>query len=285
MAQIDYEKEYDNRGRVKDHADITARRVRDAAAYREARKADATIGERYGTSSRQIIDFFPAKAGGSAAPLAMFIHGGYWHYRDPSQFSSCALGPNAQGIDVAIVGYDLCPAVTITTIIEQMRAACLHLWRKRKRRVMVYGHSAGGHLAACMLATDWKTVAPDAPQVLVPAAYAISGLFDLTPLLHVLENTDLRLKDEAEALSVSPVTWRVPSGRMFDAMVGGDESSEFLRQSRDVIAAWGKQGVATRYQEMPGANHFTIIDPLTDADSAMTNRIAELSRQVSAIKV
>jgi len=282
MAGVDYEKEYNNRARVPQYADIFARWTSVSAAYRETRKTDATIGERYGSGPRQTLDFFSALHGGQS-PLALFIHGGYWRSLEPSLHSHCAIGPNAQGIDVAVAGYDLCPNVTIAVIIEQIRAACLHLWRKRKQRIMVYGHSAGGHLAACMVATDWKTLAPDAPADLVPAAYAISGIFDLTPLLHVSQNADLRLGSEQEAREVSPLYWRVPAGRSLDAVVGGKESAEFLRQSRIIAEAW-RQGMAdTRYKEVPGANHFDVIEPLMDANSAMTKRVVELSRQAVAI--
>ena len=78
-------------------------------------------------------------------------------------FSQLAAGPNAHGVSVAVAGYELCPGRSIADIIEQMRTACLWLWRKYKKRIFIYGHSAGGHLAACMLAQDWKAFAADAP--------------------------------------------------------------------------------------------------------------------------
>jgi arylformamidase len=148
--------------------------------------------------------------------------------------------------------------------------------------MLVYGHSAGGHLAACMAATDWKTLAHDAPADLVPAAYAISGVFDLMPLTQISINDDLRL-NESEARRVSPLFWRVPAGRSLDAIVGALESSEFLRQSKTVAEAW-KQGMAsTRYEEIAGANHFTVIDPLNDPASPMTARVAALAYSVKSI--
>ena len=191
-------------------------------------------------------------------------------------------GPNARGLTVAVAGYELCPQVSIATIIEQMRGACLYLWRKQHKRIFVYGHSAGGHLAACMVAQDWKAFASDAPADLVPAAYAISGVFDLTPLVHVSQNQDLRL-DEAEARRVSPLHWKVPAGRHFDAAVGGAELNEFLRQSIAIVDGWRSRGVETRYEEIRGANHFTALDPLSDPDSAMTKRVVELAQFVSAL--
>ena len=104
----------------------------------------------------------------------MFVHGGYWRSLDPSMFSQMARGLNAHGVAVAVAGYDLCPQVTIAEIIDEIRHACLFLWSRLERRIMVYGHSAGGHLAAAMVATDWQGLYPKGACISGPA-----GLLDL----------------------------------------------------------------------------------------------------------
>jgi arylformamidase len=283
MPPIDYETEYDNRGRVPEHPEIFARWAREAAAYRAAAQA-AEFGVPYGPSPRQTLDLFPAKDDDEMTPLALFIHGGWWRSLEPAMFSQVAAGPNARGLTVAVAGYDFCPQVSIVTIIEEMRSACLWLWRKHGKRIFIYGHSAGGHLAACLLAQNWKAFASDAPADLVPAAYAISGVYDLSPLVHVSQNSDLRL-DEAEARRVSPLHWKVPAGRTLDAVVGSLESSEFLRQSKIIAEGWRARGVAARYEAIPGMNHFTIVDALSEPDSPMTRRVAELAQFTSALAV
>ena len=112
----------------------------------------AELGLAYASGARQPVDlFFPDTTGHT--PLALFIHGGYWRSLEPSTFSHMSAGLNSRGIAVAVAGYELCPQVTIAQIIEQIRTACLFLWRRFGQRLMVYGHSAGGHLAACMVAT------------------------------------------------------------------------------------------------------------------------------------
>ena len=226
MAGIDYEAEYNNRARVPDHPEIFARWAREAEEYRllamEERRAE--LGLAYSSTPRQFIDlFWPTSA--EKAPLALFIHGGYWKSLEPAMFSQVARGLNARGIGVAIAGYNLCPLVTVSDIIEEMRHACLFLWQRTGQRLLVYGHSAGGHLAGAMVATDWHTLYPKMPADFIPAAYSISGLFDLTPLLQVASANDLGL-DGDEARRASPMFWPAPAGRSFDAVVGG---AEFLR--------------------------------------------------------
>jgi arylformamidase len=115
------------------------------------------------------------------------------------------------------------------------------------------------------------------PADLVPAAYSISGLFDLAPLVGVSMNQDLRL-DPEEARRVSPLYWPAPAGRTFDAVVGALESSEFLRQSRIIADGWGKSGVVARYEAVPQTNHFTVLNALADPQSAMVARLVALTR-------
>jgi arylformamidase len=125
-----------------------------------------------------------------------------------------------------------------------------------------------------MLATDWQQ--HGAPDDFVPAAMAISGLFDLAPMIATSMNVDFKL-DAAEARRLSPLFWRAPAERTLDAVVGGAESSEFLRQSRTIVDQWGSEGVATRYEAIAGANHFTVIEPLADPDSALVKRLLTLA--------
>ena len=282
MPAVDYEREYNNRARVPEHPQIFAQWTRDAEDYRvqAMHERRAELGLAYGSTQRQFIDLFMPKGdakGGTKAPLAMFVHGGYWRSLDPSMFSHMARGLKAQGVTVAVAGYDLCPEVSIAEIVEQIRHACLFLWLRTQQRIMVYGHSAGGHLAGAMLATPWHTLYPKTPEDLVPAAYSISGVFDLSPLVQVAMAQDLRL-DEAQARGVSPIFWPAPKGRVFDAVVGGIESSEFLRQSSEIAKVWGRDGAITRYEALPDKNHFTVLDALSDPHSAMVARLVELAK-------
>jgi arylformamidase len=277
MPKIDYEAEYNNRARVPEHPAIFARWEKDAAAFREetSRAGRAELAVSYGPSERQFIDLFKPEQDTGA--VALFVHGGYWRTLHPSTFSHIARGLNAHGVTVGLAGYDLCPKVTIADIIGQIRAATLHMWKRFGKRIFIYGHSAGGHLAGAMLATDWAKFDSTAPADLVPSAYSVSGVFNLLPLLDVSMNADLRL-DAAQARAVSPVFWPSPAGRVIDSVVGGAESSEFIRQAEAITAAWNRN-TETRFEVIPGANHFTVVDPLGDPHSAMTARTLELCRR------
>jgi arylformamidase len=270
VAAVDYEVEYNNRARVPENPELMAGWAKDAAAYREQR-APRRIA--YGRGARHGIDFFQA---GNEGPIVVFIHGGYWQALDGSSFSHCARGLNAHGIDVAIPSYDLCPQVSIDDIIGQMRTAARELARLGRPLVMS-GHSAGGHLSACMLATDWTAIDPVLPQDVVTAVYAISGLFDLVPLVGTSINKSLGL-DETTAKAASPLLWAPPRHGSLDAVVGGAESAEYFRQSRAIVEQWGAAGVPTAFGTVAGANHFTAIAPLADPGSEMVRRLKELAR-------
>ena len=243
--------------------------AKDAATYRERHAPRSII---YGPGKRNVIDFFP---GNDEGPVVVFIHGGYWQAFDGSAFSHLAGGLNAHGIGVAIPSYDLCPAVTIDEIIGEIRLATRDLARLG-RSIVISGHSAGGHLAACMLATDWPAYDASLPRDLVTAAYAISGLFDLEPLVVTSINNALRL-DLGTARAASPLFWTAPSHGNLDAVVGEHESAEYFRQSRTIVDVWGLAGVATQFGTVAGANHFTAIAPLADPGSPMVARLKQLA--------
>lgn len=265
---MDAEAEYNNQARVPEARAIIAGWARDAAAWRAAAPA-AELGLPYGPGERERLDlFWPSAA--REAPVAMFIHGGYWRALDRGFASHCARGLNLRGVAVAVPSYDLCPGVRLATIAAEMRAAAAMLHRRTGRRLLALGHSAGGQQAALLLATDWRGVDPALPADLVAAALPISGVFELEPLLGTSIGREIGLTPE-EARAESPALLPSP-GRPLHAVAGGAESGEFIRQTRDFAAAWG--GTA---EILPGENHFTVIAPLAEPDSALTAAAARLA--------
>lgn len=214
-------------------------------------------------------------------PLVLIVHGGYWRSLHPSSFSHWAAGPNAHGYSVAVAGYRLCPEVGVADIISDVRAAALLLYRKYGRRIIACGHSAGGHLCSALVLSDWHSYGAGIPHELVRRGIGISGVYDLAPLIETEMNEQLRL-DALGAPAVSPAGWPLPQGVHFEAWVGGEESSEFLRQSRTLAETWGAAGARTRFEILPGANHFTAPNGLADPKSPIVGALAELAAAAEA---
>ncbi|MBR0641835.1 alpha/beta hydrolase [Roseomonas hellenica] len=265
---FDAEREYNNRARVPGHGAVIAKWARDAAAFRAAAPAGSRLAIPYGPGERQHFDLFGPAEG---QPVAMFIHGGYWQALDGSFVSHCAAGLVARGVSVAVPTHDLAPAVPLAAIVEQARAAALALHRLTGRRILAMGHSAGGHLAAMLAATDWCAIDARLPQRLVGAILPVSGLFELEPLLGTSVVAAMGL-DRATARVLSPRFLPAP-GVPAHAVVGGEESSEYLRQTRDFAAAWGGSSEA-----VPGADHFTVLAPFADPAHPLVGRAAAMAR-------
>ncbi len=252
------EAEYNNRAKVPEHGEIMQSWKQDATAFCAAH-AHSELDLAYGDSARQQLDlFWPDQR--RAGPIALFIHGGYWQALDRSWFSHLAQGFVAHGVALAVPSYDLCPQVTLEVLVEQLRSAVAFLLRRHGRPVFSCGHSAGGHLTAMLLATPWA--ARGLPPAAVHAGCAISGLFDLTPLLATSVNAALGL-DAATARRLSPSFLPAP-GLPLHAVVGATEGAEYLRQSRGIAEAWGGT-----WDLLPAANHFTAIAPLADPASPL----------------
>lgn len=272
---IDYEAEYNNRRRVPEHEEISARFLKASEEWRA--KGDVLADQSYGAGERHRYDLFRARrAGAGTAPLVVYIHGGYWQRGDRKTVSFAARELNARGIDVACPSYSLAPAATVAAIVDELRQCLKVLHERTKAHPVVVGHSAGGHLAAAMLATDWSAVA-GVPKDLVRSAYALSGVFDPTPLIGTSLNEALRL-DAASARAIDLIHGRAPpASATMVAAVGGDESAEFIRQGLALADAWSSKGVKAECVVVPNANHFTIVGEMARPESAVLARIVSLA--------
>jgi arylformamidase len=266
--------EYDNRARVPEHPEIIARWQREAEIFRIQTNSSLDIA--YGARPRNRLDLFrPEKAEDGA--VVLFIHGGYWRSFDKSLFSHMAAASVSAGFVTAIPSYSLCPEATVPDIIDELRQCCLYLWKEFGQPLVVAGHSAGGHLAACMAATDWTQYGLSCD--FVRGCFPVSGLFDLRPLLATPINEDLRLT-ATSAAAASPILWPLPQPVPLVSLVGALESREFLRQAASLSAAWQGLGCLNHYHEIESTNHFTVTDGLSDPKSAMSAMLAGLCRSV-----
>jgi len=261
--------EYDQRARHPDHVEIGARWETASALVQRLESWRRDV--RYGPGEGETIDIYPTPH--ASAPVLVFIHGGYWRSSDKSLHGFLAPAFNADGALVMIPNYALCPVVDIEHIALQL-ARCL-AWVHRHAalyggdpsRIVVAGHSAGGHLAAMLLSCRWKDVDAALPPQLVSGALAISGLFDLEPLrLAPFIRDDIRLTP-ASVRRLSPAFFPRPRKPLYTA-VGGEETSELKRQAALIRDQWGPTSVPVS-ETIPNANHFTILHNLADPNGRL----------------
>ncbi|MFT3954645.1 MAG: alpha/beta hydrolase [Piscinibacter sp.] len=259
-----HDAQYNSRGRIPEHPAILQHWAEASAAARAQRRCVLDIP--YGDGERERLDVFPSERRG--APVLVYIHGGYWRALDKGAQSFVAPSFVDAGAMVVLPGYALCPAVTVEHIVLQLTRALAWVWRHAAahggdpRRIVVAGHSAGGHLAAMMLRCQWQRVASDLPADLVRRALAVSGVFDLEPLRHApFLAGDLRLS-AADARRLSPAKMPAPAGELI-AVAGGDESEEFQRQNALIARAWGRRVVPV-CELIAGRHHMNVLHDLAD---------------------
>lgn len=240
-------------------------------------RADGILDVAYGTAERQRLDIFTA---GNQAPTLVYLHGGYWQRGDKSAYSFLAEPFVARGVSFVVMGYTLCPQTTVPGITEEVRRGFAWLYHSADRyglspeRLNVTGHSAGGHLTAMMLATNWNALEGDLPADLVKTGIPISGLYDLEPLRHTTINNAARIDGDA-ARDCSPLFLRPRPGTPVLAVVGGAETGAFHQQTEALVQRWSAAGArAERYVE-PDVDHFDVVERLSDAGSALFRKTLE----------
>ncbi len=256
---------------------------------RSAQARDAMTGTadlRYGTGERQRLDIW--SCGDRQAPTLVYIHGGYWQRGDKALYAFLAQPFVEAGVNVVILGYDLCPAVTITRIVGQIREGLAYLWHHaadqgvNRDRITVMGHSAGGHLAEMMMGTDWPAEADTLPRDLVKAGIPVSPLSLLDPVrLTESLNAALRM-DAAEAAAQSPMLHHPPrtdAPQMI--VVGGAETDEFHRQARMYVDAFATATRPVDLYIVPDVDHFDELNVLADPSSTLFARTMTLLRKAA----
>jgi arylformamidase len=276
-TQAEIDREYDVETMVPDFRPYAQHFIEESAKTRADLQVKLNL--RFGPTLDEHLDFFPA--GRPNAPLLVFIHGGYWRTLSAKEFSLVARGPVARGMAVAVTNYSLCPKVTIAEITRQSRAAVAWLHRNAHElgidaeRIVVAGHSAGGQQVGMIAGTDWTTDY-GLPSSAVRGGLAISGLFDLEPLRFSWLQPAIQL-DQDLVRRESPLHNIPRRAPRLVVTLGGEESGEFHRQSREYLAAWKAAGLHGSMLEQPGRNHFTAIDGFLDPEHPLTEAALDLA--------
>ncbi|WMT77754.1 alpha/beta hydrolase [Bradyrhizobium sp. Ash2021] len=231
------------------------------------------IDLRYGPRERNRIDFLKAV---DNAPTLLFIHGGYWQTRAKEVFTIVAEGPMAHGINVALIGYTLAPDATLDEIVAEIHAGIDFLAKQlpalgaAKDGIVVSGWSAGGHLTSMALSHPH-----------VKAGMAISGIYDLDPIRHSYLNVKLRL-DGPMSHRNSPMTQAGGPPKPLSLVVGSAELPLLRKQTADFAGHRARYGLPVTYEEIPGANHFTIMQEMMAREGRITTLIRQLFERTAA---
>jgi arylformamidase len=233
--------------------------------------------QRYGDGPRQVADLFPASRPG--APIILFFHGGFWRALSKDHVGFLA-GPLVKaGAAAVLPGYDLCPTVSLKTVVTEAKQALLWTRQQAARlngdpdRIYVAGNSAGAHLGAMMLAEDWTR--HGLARSPIAGAILVTGIYDLRAILRIQVNEDVRLSPgDVPALSPQflPLHCRVPT----IVAAGGAEPPLWIEQSRRFAAKLTAAGAAARLMEIPGLHHFSITQSLSDSTAPLTRAILDL---------
>lgn len=276
------ERDYNARLAVANYQDIFARWARDSAALRAAVPCQLDLS--YGTGPMETLDLFlPA---GRPRGTLMYIHGGYWRSLDKSDASIVAPPFTAAGYAVAVVNYALCPAVSVDTIVGQVRKAAAWLhghsadWGAPPGSLFACGHSAGGHLAAMLLATDWPAQQAGLPATTIAGAICVSALYDLRPLLQVPSVLEATHFTPGSAAALSPVLHRPPTNAPLLTALGLDENPGFHDQLQAISQSW--RAVHADHVACAGRDHFTVLDELTHSEGAIAQAALRLMQSIDA---
>ncbi len=262
------EQEYNLRQRHPEREAVYRRFSEASERYRA--RAGQHRNLRYAPGPRCLLDLFPARGATAPSPLLVFIHGGYWRALEKDIFSFVAEPYTEQGIAVALLGYDLAPAVTLPEIVAQTEAALRWLAGSaealglRTDGAVLSGHSAGGHLCGVLGSRDRDELG----GLDVAAVVGLSGIYDLHPLLRASLNREVRMTP-ADCDALSPMAFDRFHARRFLLGVGALETLGFRQQTlrfADHVAALDH---AVETQIVPGRTHFDILDDFVDAGSAL----------------
>lgn len=256
----------------------------EAFCEQESEKVREDIGHRlnvpFGPTRAEHSDVYPAAGEARGAPVLIYVHGGFWVLRASKEFGFVARGPVSEGVATVVTNYALCPDVTIDEIVRQTRAAFAWTYRNAEsfggdpERIHVAGHSAGGHLVAMLLATDWEDEY-GLPADAIKSATAISGIFDLAPLPYTFLQPKVQLTWD-QVRRNSPILHLPDPQSGTPALLvayGEDETDEFKRQSEEFFAAWKAKGLEGELLALSGKNHYDIIDGFLDAGSPLCSEI------------
>lgn len=278
----DIETQYNPRKAVANVEEFAQRAAAISKRTRETRQCRLDI--RYGAGQLATLDVFPAAK--ADAPLHVFLHGGYWRSRDKSDYSYVADALVPLGITTVVMNYDLCPQSELPGIVEQVRDGFKWIHNHatdlggNPQSMTASGHSAGAHLIAAVL--SGLNASNTAQEGMPKAGVLISGIYELEPVLSISVNEEIRLRPE-QVDAMSPLRHPPSPAVPLAVVVGGAETAAFIGQSKRFAETCSAYGASSSYVELPGRNHYTIMQLLETPGAPLARIIDGMARHGSSL--
>jgi len=274
--QAALDRQYNNRLHVPDYATYMERW--EVLSRQTEKEFPVVKNIPYAVLPREQLDIYPSLH--PSSKTLIFIHGGYWHKFDKSSFQFVGKAFRNYDITIVLINYPLAPDVSVDQIAASCRLAIHWLYQNISAyngdpgQLYIAGHSAGGHLSAMLLATDWRQF--NLITDTIKGACVISGLFNLIPIRLSDINKVLNMETET-ALRNSPVHLLPATQCPLSIVVGSNETNELLDQSKELYTCW-KESIPTEITQVPGLNHYSIVETMLDPQSCLHQAMRRLMK-------
>ncbi|MEQ2254506.1 hypothetical protein ILYODFUR_004456 [Ilyodon furcidens] len=241
--------------------------------------AQTLINVPYGDGDGEKLDVYIPRTDSLDVNLVIYIHGGYWQFLSKEESGFMAVPLIDKDVVVVAVGYTIAPKGDMDLMVSQVRRSVVSVIQQYSHISGLYlcGHSAGAHLAAMVLSTDWSqySITPN-----IKGAFLVSGIFDLLPILSTYVNEPLKMTEEV-AVRNSPSQLvsqlkQSSSGCQIVVAVAQNDSPEFRKQSEEYYKALEAAGLNVTMEDVANTDHFSIIEQLVDADYHLTKLLLKM---------
>ncbi|XP_077379911.1 kynurenine formamidase-like, partial [Festucalex cinctus] len=241
--------------------------------------AQTLLNVPYGEGEGEKLDAYIPTTNSLDVPLVIYLHGGYWQFLSKEESGFMAVPLIDKGVVVVAVGYDIAPRGNMDLMVSQVRKSVVSVVQQYSHISGLYlcGHSAGAHLAAMVLSTDWSQYSI-VPQI--KGAFLVSGIYDLLPILSTYVNEPLKMTEEVAIKNspskLIPQVKRSSSSCQIVVAVAENDSPEFRKQSEDYYNTLKATGLSVTLEDVSNTDHFSIIEQLVDGDYHLTKLLLKM---------
>uniref|UniRef100_A0A3B3BZH1 Arylformamidase n=1 Tax=Oryzias melastigma TaxID=30732 RepID=A0A3B3BZH1_ORYME len=244
-----------------------------AGTERARALAQTLLNVPYGEGDGEKLDVYIPKTNCLDLNLVIYIHGGYWQFLSKEESGFLAVPLLDKGVVVVAVGYDIAPKGHMDLMVSQVRRSVVSVVQQYShiRGLYLCGHSAGAHLAAMVLSTDWSQYSLN-PQI--KGAFLVSGIYDLLPILPTYINEPLKMTEEVAVRNspsrLVPQLQQSSPGCQILVAVAENDSPEFRKQSEEYYATLSAAGLKVTLEDVPDTDHFSVVDQMVDPEYCLT---------------